>query len=98
MLNPDVAVIGGITEFMRICELVDAFGCRIAPHLVADLHAAIPGLLHVENFPFTQHLWSGDSIRGVCGGAAVPTGTVAGHGLSLSARRRRELELGVGHG
>jgi L-alanine-DL-glutamate epimerase-like enolase superfamily enzyme len=102
VLNPDVAIVGGITEFMRICELADAFGCRIAPHLVADLHVAIapaiPGLLHVENFPFTQHLWEGGSIPGVCGGAAAPARTDPGHGLSLSQGYRRDLELGASHG
>jgi L-talarate/galactarate dehydratase len=100
VLNPDVAIVGGITEFMRICELADAFGCRIAPHLVTDLHVAIapaiPGLLHVENFPFTQHLWQRGGTA-ACAAALMPASTSAGHGLALNPQCRYDFEVGASH-
>ena len=98
VLNPDVAIVGGLTEFMKICELADAFGCRIAPHLVTDLHVAIapaiPGLLHVENFPFTEHLWLGTGAGNVRTAAGAVASTSAGHGLDLDPQRRHDFAVG----
>jgi L-alanine-DL-glutamate epimerase-like enolase superfamily enzyme len=88
VINPDVAVVGGVTEFMRICELADAFGCAVAPHLVTDLHVAlgpaIPGLLYVEAFPFTGDLWD---MPDQAHGAALPASTRPGLGLEFAPTR-----------
>jgi D-arabinonate dehydratase len=54
ILQPDVVMCGGITEFLRIAELAQANGLPIAPHaqhdLSAQLVAAIPNALTVEYF------------------------------------------------
>lgn len=104
IINPDVAIVGGITEFMRICELADVFGVQTAPHLVTDLHAAlapaIPGLRHVEDFPFTGHLWTAKAAGTQpdrTAGQAVASALV-GHGLVLSPARRLHHQLGLEDG
>ena len=55
ILQTDAAVCGGITEFLRIAHLADAFGVPIAPHWFHDLHvhlvAAISNGSWVEFFP-----------------------------------------------
>jgi L-alanine-DL-glutamate epimerase-like enolase superfamily enzyme len=84
VLNPDVAIVGGVTEFMRICELAEAYGCGIAPHLVTDLHLAlapaIPALVDVEAFPFTDKLWSEPPPRWT---GQINASDRHGHGLEL---------------
>jgi L-alanine-DL-glutamate epimerase-like enolase superfamily enzyme len=55
ILQTDAAVCGGITEFMRIAHMADAFGVPMAPHWFHDLHvqlvAAIGNGAWVEFFP-----------------------------------------------
>lgn len=55
ILQSDAAVCGGITEFLRISHLADAFGVPMAPHWFHDLHvhlvAAIGNGAWVEYFP-----------------------------------------------
>jgi L-alanine-DL-glutamate epimerase-like enolase superfamily enzyme len=95
VLQPDVAIVGGVTEFMRIVELAKGFGRPIAPHLVTDLHvqlaAASPNTIYVEHFPFTDHLWEE--------GLEVREGTVLvpdrpGHGLDFRPSIFDECRVG----
>lgn len=55
ILQSDAAVCGGITEFMRIAHLADAFGVPVAPHWFHHLHmhlvAAASNGIWVEYFP-----------------------------------------------
>lgn len=56
ILQPDVHRVGGITEFMRIVSLADAFNLPVAPHTSYELHgqllaAATTGLM-VEYYPW----------------------------------------------
>jgi D-arabinonate dehydratase len=52
VLNPDAQFVGGVTEFMKVAALAQAFDLPIAPHGGAELHvhlaAAIPNALLVE--------------------------------------------------
>lgn len=84
VLNPDVAIVGGITEFLRVAEVAAAAGRTISPHLVCDLHvplaAAVPNLRDVEEFPFTESLWR-EPVEIRDGFALVPDRP--GHGLDF---------------
>jgi L-alanine-DL-glutamate epimerase-like enolase superfamily enzyme len=55
ILQTDAAVCGGVTEWMRIAAMANAFGLGMAPHWFHDLHvhlvAAVPNALFVEYFP-----------------------------------------------
>jgi L-alanine-DL-glutamate epimerase-like enolase superfamily enzyme len=54
ILQPDAAVCGGITEFLRIAALADASGVSLAPHWFDSVHvhlvAALPIARYVEFF------------------------------------------------
>lgn len=55
VVNPDVGVCGGVTEFRKIAATAASFGIPVAPHSLEDIHvhlvASIPGALFVECFP-----------------------------------------------
>jgi L-alanine-DL-glutamate epimerase-like enolase superfamily enzyme len=84
VVNLDVAIIGGVTPFVRAGDLVASFGATVAPHLVTDLHvglaATLPALLYVEEFPFTEGLWR--EPVAIEGGEGIPPER-PGHGLEL---------------
>ncbi len=55
ILQPDAAVCGGITEWVRIAALAAAYDVPVAPHWLSDLHvhlvASSPNATWVEYFP-----------------------------------------------
>lgn len=55
ILQPDVARVGGITEWMKIAAMAEAFQVPIAPHFLMEIQlhlaAAIPNGLFVEYIP-----------------------------------------------
>lgn len=55
IIQPDVAVCGGITEFRRIAAMADGFGISVCPHWFQDVHAHVvastPMGRYVEVFP-----------------------------------------------
>ena len=54
IIQPDVARVGGVTEWMKVASLADSFGLQIAPHGIPEVHLhlcmAIPYLKVVEYF------------------------------------------------
>ncbi len=58
ILQPDAAVLGGVTEFRRIANTAASYGVSICPHWFHDLHrhlvAASPNATYVEFFPDDQ--------------------------------------------
>ena len=54
ILQPDVTFCGGITEFLKIAKMAEAWNIPIAPHAAHDIHvhlvAALPNALTVEYF------------------------------------------------
>jgi L-alanine-DL-glutamate epimerase-like enolase superfamily enzyme len=91
ILQSDAGVCGGITEFMRIAHLADAFGVPMAPHWFHDLHvhlvAAIGNGAWVEYFPgddvFNFRALIDRQLEVLPGGmVAVPTALGLGFGFS----------------
>ncbi|HEY6434024.1 MAG TPA: mandelate racemase/muconate lactonizing enzyme family protein [Acetobacteraceae bacterium] len=60
VLQPDMCLVGGITETMRIGRIADSFGLALAPHFMTPLHlhitAALPRATYLEYYPFMDHL------------------------------------------
>ena len=58
ILQPDVARVGGITEWLRIARMAHSLGLSIAPHFLMELHihlaCATPNALFVEYIPFLE--------------------------------------------
>jgi L-alanine-DL-glutamate epimerase-like enolase superfamily enzyme len=62
ILQPDLGVAGGITEWMTIAQTAASFGIRVAPHWHANVHAqvasAVPNLLAVEYFDLDKDIYN----------------------------------------
>jgi L-alanine-DL-glutamate epimerase-like enolase superfamily enzyme len=66
ILQPDVGVVGGITEFLRIAHTAESFDLPIAPHWHANLHAhlaaAVPNTLTVEYFNLDNYVYNFEAL------------------------------------
>jgi L-alanine-DL-glutamate epimerase-like enolase superfamily enzyme len=55
IVQPDVARIGGITPWLKVAHLADAFNAKVAPHFLMEIHAslaaAVPNAIYVEHIP-----------------------------------------------
>lgn len=62
VLQPDVGVLGGVTEFLRVAHAADAFGIQVAPHWHANAHAhlaaALRNTLTVEHFDLDKDIYN----------------------------------------
>jgi L-alanine-DL-glutamate epimerase-like enolase superfamily enzyme len=60
VLQPDAPLVGGITEFLRIATVADAFGANISPHFLPELHIhlglAAQACIYIEHFPLLDEL------------------------------------------
>jgi L-alanine-DL-glutamate epimerase-like enolase superfamily enzyme len=60
ILQPDVCMVGGVTEWMRVAELGLSHGLPISPHFVPEIHvhlaAAAHNAIYVESFPMMDDL------------------------------------------
>jgi len=66
ILQPDVGVVGGVSEFLRIAHTAESFDLPIAPHWHANLHAqlaaALPGTLTIEYFDLAADIYNFEAI------------------------------------
>lgn len=55
IVQVDVARVGGITPWLKVAHLAEAFNVSVAPHFLMELHVslccAIPNALYVEHIP-----------------------------------------------
>jgi L-alanine-DL-glutamate epimerase-like enolase superfamily enzyme len=62
LLQPDVGVLGGVTEWMRVARAAEVFGLPVAPHWHANVHAhlaaATPNCLTVEHFAMEKDIYN----------------------------------------
>jgi L-alanine-DL-glutamate epimerase-like enolase superfamily enzyme len=82
----DLLRVGGVTPWMKVAGMAEAFNKPVASHLLPEIHmhlvAAIPNGLVVEYMPWTWRLFE-DPPMPVNGEIAVPTGP--GLGLKFAA-------------
>lgn len=88
VLQPDVARVGGITEWLKIAHLAQCWGLRVAPHFLLELSVhllcAVPNGLILENVEGGSLVDTGltpDQGR-IRHGSGHPT-TTPGHGISF---------------
>lgn len=66
ILQPDVGVVGGVSEFLRIAHAAESFDLPIAPHWHANLHAqltaALPGTLTIEYFELANDIYNFEAL------------------------------------
>ncbi len=62
LLQPDVGVLGGIGEWLRVAHAAETFGLQIAPHWHANLHAqlaaAVSNVLTIEHFDLGKDIYN----------------------------------------
>jgi L-alanine-DL-glutamate epimerase-like enolase superfamily enzyme len=66
ILQPDVAVVGGVSEWMKIAHTASSFGVPVAPHWNANLHihlaAAVDNCLPIEYFDLEEDIFNVEKI------------------------------------
>jgi len=93
VIQPDLAMVGGLTPVLEIATLAEAFDAVVSPHflpgLFAHVAAAAPALRWLEEFPLLEPLFDGWPTI-AANGTMIAT-SVAGHGLSLNQHYRDQL-------
>lgn len=92
VVQPDLAMMGGLSPCLAVCEVASAFGITVSPHflpgLFVQLAAAAPAVTWLEDLALIEPIFTGwpeMTKDGLLSPRDVP-----GHGLSLvedSARR-----------
>jgi D-arabinonate dehydratase len=66
ILQPDVAVVGGVTEWMKVAALASAYDLPVASHYFHDVHvhlmASAPNALIAEYFPLDLDIMVFDAV------------------------------------
>lgn len=97
ILQPDVAVVGGVTEWMRVAALASAYDLPVASHAVQEVHvhlmAAIPNGFMAEYFAREQDIMVFEDVvveplRVEDGYISVPQGPGLGMELDDEALER----------
>lgn len=64
VVQVDVARVGGITPWLKVAHLAEAFNVKVAPHFLMELHVslacAIPNALYVEHIPQLRAITSSE--------------------------------------
>ena len=88
----DLLRVGGVTQWMKVAGMAEAFNAPIVSHLLPEIHvhlvAAVPNGLIVEYMPWTWRLFD-NPPKPENGELKVPT--EAGLGLKICPRSFREI-------
>jgi L-alanine-DL-glutamate epimerase-like enolase superfamily enzyme len=91
----DVLRVGGITQWMKVAGMAEAFNVPVVSHLVPEIHvhliAAIPNGLTVEYMPWSLRLFE-ETPRLDAGQLVVPT--TPGLGLAFDQAALKRYQLG----
>ena len=94
--EPDVANCGGVTVFMKVCRLAEAFNLPVTSHGVHDLTvhllAAAPNRSYLEVHGFGLERYMNEPMRIVDGRAIAPDRP--GHGVQLEFERLGAHRIG----
>ena len=95
VVQPDLAMAGGLTPILEVAALAEAFGISVAPHFLPGLFvqvaAAAPAVSWLEEFPLLEPLLEGwPDVQ--ADGTMTPRPT-EGHGLRFSAGIREKLRI-----
>jgi L-alanine-DL-glutamate epimerase-like enolase superfamily enzyme len=89
VVQPDLAMMGGITPILKLCILAETFNITVSPHFIPGLfvHAAAASrsIRQLEEFPLIEPLFEGWPTCDAQG--RVMPGPESGHGLRLQRSR-----------
>jgi L-alanine-DL-glutamate epimerase-like enolase superfamily enzyme len=95
VIQPDLALTGGLSEGLRIATLAEAHGAALCPHFLPELHvhlvAAAKAGKYIECFPILDELLQ-EPLQ-VSGGVVRPPAR-PGHGILWSAEALERYRVG----
>jgi L-alanine-DL-glutamate epimerase-like enolase superfamily enzyme len=95
VVQPDLAMAGGLTEALRIAQLAEHFGLAVSPHFLPALFvhvaAAAPAIRWLEDFPLLEPLFAGLPDLAADGTMSPPQ--APGHGLHFAAGARERYRV-----
>jgi L-alanine-DL-glutamate epimerase-like enolase superfamily enzyme len=93
VIQPDLAMVGGLTPVLELSTLADAFDAIVSPHflpgLFAHVAAAAPAIRWLEEFPLLEPLFEG--WPSIARDGTMTASSSPGHGLALHERFRNEI-------
>ena len=96
VIQPDLAMMGGITECLRVAQIAEHHGLVVSPHflpaLFIHLAAAAPAVAWMEDFPLLEPLFEDPRSMDENGRIAPSDGP--GHGLAWADGAREEYRAG----
>lgn len=88
VIQVDVARVGGITPWLKVAHLAEAYNVKVAPHFLMELHlplvCAIPNALYLEHIPQLRRVTTSE-ISIVDGRAQAPSSLGLGIDWNLDA-------------
>lgn len=95
-IQPDLAMMGGLTETLRLARAAEFFGIEVMPHFLPSLFVhlanAMPGVTWLEDFPLLEPLLEGVQIPAKDG--TLTASADPGHGLRLRQDVRARMISG----
>ena len=93
VIQPDLAMIGGLTPVLELATLAESFDAIVSPHflpgLFAHVAAAAPSMRWLEEFPLLEPMFDGWPDIDANGGMIATASP--GHGLTLNERYRKDI-------
>ncbi len=93
LAQPDLAMMGGLTECLRTVQFAEACNIAVSPHflpaLFVHLAAACPNIRMLEHFPLLEPLFD-DAVDLSSNGTITPRDE-PGHGIRLASAARQRL-------
>lgn len=95
VIQPDLAMMGGLTECLRVARMAETCGIEVSPHFLPNLFvhlaAAAPNLTWLEDFPLLEPLFGSLEPFDQSGQLTMPQ--CLGHGLSWAPGAREGYKV-----
>jgi L-alanine-DL-glutamate epimerase-like enolase superfamily enzyme len=96
VVQPDLAMVGGLTEALRVAQLAEHFGLAVSPHFLPALFvhvaAAAAAVRWLEDFPLLEPLFEG--LPDLAADGTISPPSAPGHGMRFAAGARERYRVG----
>lgn len=93
VVQPDLAMMGGITECLRVAQIAEHYNLVVSPHFLPSLFihlaGAAPSIRWMEDFPLLEPMFDAPVGMDAEGNIAPPD--LPGHGISWASGARQEF-------
>lgn len=97
VVQPDLAMMGGITECLRVAQIAEHYNLTVSPHFLPSLFihlaGAAPSIRWMEDFPLLEPMF--DAPVGMDGDGNIAPPDVPGHGIAWADGARDEYRTDV---